>query len=165
MQRDVRRLGGLVRGALVRLMETSIRKLSIVARRLGRPALATVPVSAAMLTRLDVVTPQQPLEDVAQLFIGGRNAELAVVEDGMPVGVVTRADVALGLERNGPHARVAEAPRHGVVTVTPSDSLVEVLEQLRLSPDAVAVVVDHGDPVGVLTFDRLLAYLDAQGTA
>lgn len=152
---------GYLRRTLSRLTALAIRKLTTVARRLGSPALATVPVSAAMLTRLPTVKPEQPLEDVAQLFVGGRNAQLAVVEDGHPVGVVTRDDVALGLEQQGPRAPIAVAPKHDVVTVSPSDSLADVLEQLRAAPDRVAVVVDHGEPVGLLTFEKLVAYVAA----
>lgn len=152
--------GGFLRRALARLTGVAIRKLSKVARRLGAPALTTIPVSAAMLSAVPVVSSQQALEDVAQLFLGGRNHELAVVEDGEPVGVVTREDVALGLERRGPHASVAESPQHDVVRVTPSDSLADVLDQLRASPDSVAVVIDQGEPVGLLTFEKIRAYLD-----
>lgn len=151
---------GYLRKALARVVDAASRKLGIVARRLGAPVLKTIPVSAVMLSALPVVKSSQPLEDVAELFIGGRNKQLAVVEDGQPVGVVTRDDVAIGLERRGPHASVGEAPQHDVVTVTPSDSLADVLDQLREAPDRVAVVVDHGQPVGLLTFEKLVAYLD-----
>jgi CBS domain-containing protein len=151
--------GGFLRRTLAQMTNAAIRKLTTLARHLGSPALVTVPVSAAMLTRLPCVTPDESLADVAQLFLGGRNAELAVVEDGQTIGVVTRNDVAQGLEDNGPLTTVAEAPQHDVVTVTPSDSLSDVLEQLRSEPERVAVVVDHGEPVGLLTFDRLAAYL------
>ena len=152
--------GGYLRRALARLISAASSKLGSVARRLGAPVLTTIPVSAVMLTALPVVKASQPLEDVAELFIGGRNRELAVVEDGQPVGVVTRDDVAVGLARRGPHASVGEAPQHDVVTVTPSDSLADVLAQLRDLPDSVAVVVDQGQPVGLLTFEKLVAYLD-----
>jgi CBS domain-containing protein len=149
---------GYLRKALGFLAAAAVRKLTTVARGLGAPSLATIPVSAAMLTALPVIKPSSSLEDVAQLFLGGKNRELAVVEDGHPVGVVTRDDVAMGLERRGPHGSVADAPRHAVVEVTPSDSLAEVLEQLRAAPDSVAVVVDRGEAVGLLTFEKLSAY-------
>jgi CBS domain-containing protein len=151
---------GLLRRALGRLMSVAIRKLSTAARKLGTPVLTTIPVSAAMLTALPVVKSEEALADVAQLFLGGRNHELAVVEDGHPVGVVTRDDVAMGLERRGPDARVGEAPQHDVLTVTPSDSLADVFDQLSASPDSVAIVIDRGEPVGLLTFEKLAAYIE-----
>jgi CBS domain-containing protein len=147
-----------LRKALGFLAAAAVRKLTSVARRLGAPSLATIPVSAAMLTALPVIKPSSSLEDVAELFIGGKNRELAVVEHGHPVRVVTRDDIATGLERRGPQASISDAPSHDVVEVAPSDSLEDVLEQLRAAPDSVAVVVDRGEAVGLLTYEKLWAY-------
>ena len=70
----------------------------------------------------------------------------------------TRAAVTDALQAAGPHALVTAAASRHVVTVAPSDALGDVLDQLRASPDSVALVVDHGLPVGVLTEDSLVAY-------
>lgn len=142
-----------------------MRVFGRMARRLGYPALATVPVSAVMLTKLQTVSIEQPLEDVAQLLVAGRYLQLPVVADGTPVGVVTRDDIAMGVEQSGPHAPLAAAPRHDALVVTPSDSLADVVARLREMPDAVAVVIDRGVPVGLLTFDSLLAYVAGQNAA
>lgn len=130
------------------------------ARRLGYPALASVPVSAVMLHRLDTVSVGQPLEDVAQLLVAGQRSEVPIVDGDKPVGVVTRDDLAAGVQELGPHAPVAQIPRHGVLTVSPSDSLADVFVRLREDPNAVAVLVDHGAPVGVITYEHLLEYLE-----
>jgi CBS domain-containing protein len=156
---------GLLRRALVALLDDATRALVKLGRRLGRPALASIPVSAVMLSRVETVSVEQPLEDVAQLLVAGHHTHLPVVDHGAPVGVVTRGDVALGLERSGPHTPVGEAPRHDVVTVTPSDSLADVLRKLRDTPEALALVVDHGAPVGLITVDRLVAYAAATTTS
>ena len=135
--------------------------LSRVARRLGSPvALASVPVSAVILNRLATVSVEQPLEDVAQLLVAGQRTEVPVVDGDRPVGVVTRDDLAAGVQELGPHAPVAQLHRHEVVTVSPSDSLADVYVRLREDPDAVAVLVDHGALVGVVTYEHLLEYLD-----
>lgn len=149
-----------MREKLGALISVGISALSRLARRIGYPALATVPVSAVILNRLDTVSVEQPLEDVAQLLVGGRRAQVPVVDHGKPVGVVTRDDLALAVQALGPRAPVAELPRRGVVTVSPADSLGVVYVQLRARPDAVAVVVDRGAPVGVITYEHLLAYLE-----
>lgn len=170
---DMERRASTIEGATLRqrlgeLTVGAIRVLGGIARRLGVPAaatLATVPVSAAMLTRLDTVSPGQPLEDAASLFVTGRQSFLPLVQDGEPVGVVTRDDVATGLRLAGPRATIGQAPRHGAVSVTPSDSLSDVLERLRAAPDSVAVVIDNGEPVGLLTFERLVQYLERKRAA
>src|ERR1041384_557709 len=118
-----RLIGGLANGA--------ISALASVAHRVGAPTLVGVPVSAAILTRVVAVRPEQPLDEVAQLFPAGQLDSLPVVDHGEPVAVITRQDVATGLANVGPHAPVAAAPSHHVVTVLPSDSLARVLERLQ----------------------------------
>ena len=134
--------------------------LTRVARRLGAPAaLASVPVSAVILNRLTTVSVEQPLEDVAQLLVAGQRSEVPIVDGDRPVGVVTRDDLAAGVQELGPHALVAQLPHREVLTVSPSDSLADVYVRLREDPDAVAVLVDHGALVGVVTYEHLLEYL------
>lgn len=129
-----------------------------IAKRLKYPVLATVPVSAAMLSRVESISTEQHLDEVAQLFIAGRNAQLPVMDHGVAIGVVTRDAVTTALQAAGPHALVSAAASRHIVTVAPSDGLGDVLAQLRATPDSVALVVDHGLPVGVLTEDFLAAY-------
>ena len=121
--------------------------------------LAGVPVTAAMLTRVEAVSPDQPLEDAAALILSRGQEQVPVVDHGQPVGVLTRDDIARGLAGAGSRAPVASAPRHDVVTVAASESLEDVLERLRESPESVAVVVDHGAPVGLVTQENLARYL------
>lgn len=83
-----------------------------------------------------------------------------MIDRGRAVSVITRADVAAGLARVGPHGMVSAAPSHHVVAVTPSDSLAHVLAQLEAMPESIAVVLDHDQPVGVLTAYEVAAYLD-----
>lgn len=127
-----------------------------IAKRLKYPAPATVPVSAVMLSRVDSVSTEQHLDEVAELFIAGRNVQLPVMDHGVAVGFVTRDAVTSALQTSGPHVTTV-ASRH-VATVAPSDTLEDVLAQLRATPDSVALVVDQGLPVGVLTEDRVIAY-------
>lgn len=142
------------------LADGATRVFGAIAKKLKYPALATVPVSAVMLSRVDAVSPEQPLEDVAQLFVAGRIAQLPVIDHGRPVGVVTRDGIATALQQAGPHATVGAATCRHIITVTPGDSVAEVLDRLREVPDSVALVVDHGAPMGLLTTEQLAAYLD-----
>src|SRR6185503_18852334 len=101
--------------------------------------------SAAMLRRVGAVSPEQRLEDAATLMVSGGQNQVPVIDHGRPIGVLTRGDVASGLAQSGPDARVGAAPTHDVVTVDPGDPLDLVLDRLRQAPDAVAVVLDHGE--------------------
>jgi Zn-dependent protease/CBS domain-containing protein len=123
-----------------------------------KTALAGVPVSAAMLKRVDAVAPEQPLEDAAQLLTAGGLDEVPVFDHGQALGVITRSDLSRALSHARPGATIADAPRHDVLTVAPSEPLDQVLDRLRQSPGAVALVVDHGHPVGLLTAEHLARY-------
>src|SRR5215510_2818283 len=78
------------------LANGAISALASVAHRVGAPSLVSVPVSAAILTRVVAVRPEQSLDEVAQLFTSGRHDLLPVVDHGEPVAVITRQDVAAG---------------------------------------------------------------------
>jgi CBS domain-containing protein len=83
-----------------------------------------------------------------------------VIDHGRALGVVTRDALAHALAESGPSATIAMAEHRSVVTVSPSASATDVLEKLRAHPDAVALVVDHGAPVGLLTAEQLEDYLE-----
>jgi Zn-dependent protease len=124
-----------------------------------RIAISDVPVSAAMNRQVDTVTPDEPLAEAARLLIATGQNQLPIVEEGSPVGVLTRGDVAAGITLAGSHGKVAEAPRHEAIAVAPSDPLDQVFDQLVSSPDAVAVVVERGLPVGIVTAEQLATFV------
>ncbi len=131
---------------------------AMLARKLHYPVLASVPVSAAMLSRVDALSPDQTLGDAAQLVARG-TGPLPVIDHGRTLGAVTRDALTHALIESGPRASISAASCVDVVTVDPSTPASEVLAQLRSMPDAVALVVDHGSPVGFVTEDQLSAYL------
>jgi predicted transcriptional regulator len=137
-----------------------ISSLTSAVHRVGAPTLLGVPVSAVILSRVAVVQSEQSLDEVAQLFVAGRHDVMPVLDHGRTVAVITRRDIADGLERVGRHAPVTAATTHQVITVAPSDSLAHVLQRLHEMPDAIAVVVDQSGPVGMVTEERLIEYLD-----
>ncbi len=130
----------------------------MLAKKLQYPALATVPVSAAMLSRVDAVTPDQTLGDAAQLVARG-TGPLPVIDHGRALGVVTRDALTDALIASGPRASISAASCRDVVTVDPSTPASEVLARLRLVPNSIALVVDHGSPMGFVTEAQLVAYL------
>ncbi|CAN5713773.1 hypothetical protein BH11MYX3_BH11MYX3_35070 [soil metagenome] len=130
----------------------------MLANKLQYPALATVPVSAVLLHRVDAISPDQTLGDAAQLVARG-TGPLPVIDHGRALGVMTRDALTDALIASGPRASISAASCREVMTVDPSTPASEVLERLRSMPDAVVLVVDHGSPVGFVTEDQLAAYL------
>jgi len=135
------------------------RFFASLATRLHYPALVSVPVSAAVLSRVGAVGADQRLVDAATLVARG-TGPLAVIDDrGHPVGVVTRNSLSHALAEAGPDAPISIASNGNVIEVEPGASADEVLARLLDKPDSVALVVDHGSPVGVLTAEQLARYL------
>jgi predicted transcriptional regulator len=124
-----------------------------------KAALHEVPVRAAMRGHIDTVEATEALEVVATRLVATGLEQMPIVDHGHTVGVITRDDVASGIREVGPDASVAIAPHHDAVTVEPDVPLDEVIDKMHAKPDAVAVVVDHGTPVGLVSKEQLAAYL------
>lgn len=128
-----------------------------------RAALAGVPASAAMLRHLDIVDADDSLESAATRMVGSGSPALPVLDHGRTVGVLTTADVATGIETEGPDAPVARAPRHEAIPLAPTEPLDHVLDRLQEAPEAIGVVIDRDVPVGIVTPDQLASYAALHG--
>jgi Zn-dependent protease/predicted transcriptional regulator len=124
-----------------------------------RAALVDVPVSAAMNRAIETITPDRPLEEAAQILVSHGRDQLAIVDHGETVGVLTRQDVASGLTSAGGDASVGAAPHHEAISVAPDASLEGVFDRLVQTPEAIAVVVEGGRPVGIVSADQLAAFV------
>ncbi len=133
--------------------------LGAIAKRLGGPS---IPISALILARSSpaAVTPEQPIEDVAQLFVAGKVTKMPVIDHGVAIGVVTRTAVGETLEHDGPHTPVGLVALSDVVVVAPNDSLDVVRDQLDDHPGAVILVLDRGVLVGLVTREELETYIE-----
>lgn len=131
-----------------------------IAKRLGGPS---IPISAVILARSTpraAVTPEQSIEDVAQMFIAGKVSEMPVIDHGVALGVLTRSAVGDSLEHDGPQTPVGLVALSDVVVVEPDAALDDVIHKLEDNPGAVALVIDHGAPVGMVTREELDAYVE-----
>jgi Zn-dependent protease/predicted transcriptional regulator len=124
-----------------------------------RSAIRDVPVSAAMNRQVHTVTPDESLEEAARWLVASGQSQVPIVDHGAPVGVLTRGDVATGLARAGASSPVAAAPHHDAFIVTPADRLVDVFDQLAQSPETVAVVVQDGMPVGIVSPEQIASFV------
>lgn len=137
--------------------------LAAIAKRLAGPS---IPISAVILARSSTtsVAPTQPIEDVAQILVATSTAQVPVIDHGVAIGVATRHAVGETLEVAGPHAPVGLVPLGEVVVVEPDTALDDVLEELAAHPGAVALVLDHGAVLGLVTREQLDAYLETRIT-
>jgi Zn-dependent protease/predicted transcriptional regulator len=124
-----------------------------------RMAIAGVPARAAMLGRIEVVDADESLGTAARIAVNSGSNAIPIVDHGQTVGVLTHGDIAIGLDAAGPDAVVAVAPHHEAVAVAPEEPLDRVLDRLQSDPNAIAVVVERGEPIGVVTPEQLASYV------
>ena len=83
--------------------------------------LAGVPVERAMLTSFETLSPINSLRYVSQLVLAGSQQDFPVVENGRPIGLVTRADLFNALTQYGSLGFVSQAMRRDFATVEATD--------------------------------------------
>ena len=117
--------------------------------------LAGVPVERAMLTSFETLSPINSLRYVTHLVLAGSQQEFPVVENGRPIGLVTRADLLNALTQYGPLGFVSQAMRREFVTVEARDLLTEVAEKLQTGQARSMIVLRDGQLAGLLTLENV----------
>ncbi|BAC92123.1 chloride channel protein [Gloeobacter violaceus] len=126
--------------------------------RLGEEAvsdeklLAQLAAGDVMQTRLETLESTLPLSEVSQAFSRSHHRGFPVVKDEKLVGIVTQTDLMKIAARNlPPTAPLSELMTPQPVTVTPRDSLKEVLYLLNRYELSRLPVVEEAKLVGIIT--------------
>jgi Zn-dependent protease/predicted transcriptional regulator len=117
--------------------------------------LAGVPVERAMLTQFDTLAPINSLRYVAQLVLAGSQQEFPVVENGRPIGLVTRADLFNALTQYGSLGFVSQAMRREFAVVEAADQLAAAAEKLQTGQARSLIVLRDGQLAGLLTLENV----------
>ena len=117
--------------------------------------LAGVPVERAMRTKFDMLSPLNSLGYVSNLAMAGSQQEFPVVEEGRPIGLVTRAGLYTALAQFGPLGRVSQAMSRNFATVEASDPLPLTAEKLQTGQVRSMLVLRGGQLAGLLTLDNV----------
>jgi len=120
-----------------------------------RSAFSGLPVSRAMLTEFAALSPRDPLARAVELTLAGSQSDFPVLEDGVPVGVLSQADLLAGLSRRGPEGAVGEFMRGVPEAVDPGEMLDDVFARLQGQESRTFPVVSRGRVVGLLTQENL----------
>src|SRR5262249_54136072 len=127
-----------------------------------RSALDGIPVMRAMITDFRTLHPDDPLARAVEHILAGFQQDFPVVEDGRLVGVLTRNDLAAGLARHGPEARVREVMHWEFITADPREMLQTAFARLQDRGCHTLPVVQGGRLLGLVTADNLAEVLMIQ---
>jgi Zn-dependent protease/predicted transcriptional regulator len=120
-----------------------------------KSALAGLPVARAMMTRFHILHPENPIQHVLSLVVGGTQHDFPVVENNEVVGVLTRQRLIQGLTSLGPESSVRESMETEFVTVDASEMLEVALQKLQSCACTTVPVLSQGRLVGLLTMENV----------
>jgi Zn-dependent protease len=120
-----------------------------------RSRLGGAPVERAMLTQFNTLAPLNSLGYASTLMLAGSQQEFPVVEEGRPLGLVTRADLFDALAQQGPLGLVSQAMRRQVATLDAGDSLAAAAEKLQTGQARSIMVLRGGQLAGMLTLENV----------
>ncbi len=100
--------------------------------------------------------------EAAMIFRDADCGAVPVLDDGKPVGVLTDRDVALGLVEHGEALgtlAVSDIMTPGIITVSPTESIEKVADQLAEKKVRRLLVIDDGQLVGIIAWADLVGHL------
>lgn len=126
-------------------------------------ALADVPLTSLLITDVRTLAPHDPLAHAAELTIQGYQQDFPVIDDGVLVGMLGRADLVRGLADHGAAGTVGSAMRRNFHSATPHDTPEEALKGLATDGGPSLPVVRDGKLVGLLTAENAMEFLMLKG--
>lgn len=112
------------------------------------------------------VTPQDLVIDALQKMATLDVSAVLVVEEGRLVGIFTERDYArkIALQgRNSKETRISEAMTHNLLTISPSQTVEDVMEIMTGNRFRHLPVVDRGQLIGIVTIgDAVKSVIDEQ---
>lgn len=124
-----------------------------------RNSISGIPVTHAMQTRFDVLSPADRLDRVVNLILAGSQQDFPVVEDGQFVGVLTRDDFIRALSQKGQDTPVMDVIRRNVPTVDSHEMVEMALVRLQESGSKTLPVMHRGRFVGLVTSENITEFL------
>ncbi|HTT47631.1 MAG TPA: site-2 protease family protein [Pseudolabrys sp.] len=122
-----------------------------------RAASRGVPVSHAMMTQFETLTPEEHLDAAVQTLLQTGQGEFPVVDGaGKPIGVLGRGDLIRAIKQRGPDARVADAMVADIPTIGHRMTLEQAFKLLmQKQAPAVGIVDNSGKLVGLVTGETI----------
>jgi len=116
-----------------------------------------VPVSHAMMTHFETLTPEAHIDAAVRTLLQTSQGEFPVVDGaGKPLGLLGRADLIRAIKTLGPDARVAAAMTVDMPTISHRGTLEQAFKLLQeKQAPAVAVTDAAGKLVGLVTGETI----------
>ena len=127
-----------------------------------RSAMDGIPVMNAMITNFRTVSVNETLRTALEYVLAGFHQDFPVVDGDRLVGVLTRNDLMVAIQRRGPDTPVSEIMRRDFATADPKDMLPTAFAKLQEKSCHSLPVVENGRLLGLLTTENLAEVLMIQ---
>lgn len=124
-----------------------------------RNSISGIPVTHAMQTRFETLSPSDHLDRVVKLILAGSQQDFPVVEDGQFVGVLTRDDFIKALSQQGQSTPVVDVIQRNVPSVDSHEMVETALVRLQESGAKTLPVMHGGRFVGLVTSENITEFL------
>jgi len=127
-----------------------------------KSALENIPVSRAMITDFNTLSPTDSISQAVRLILSGTQQDFPVVVGDKLVGILTRDDLMRALAEHNENVFVSHVMQKNVDVVDSSQMLETISPLLQKSGHPVLPVVHNGALVGLLTMENLGEFLMIQ---
>jgi Zn-dependent protease/CBS domain-containing protein len=127
-----------------------------------KSAISGIPVSRAMLTNFESLSPTDPLERPVELILSGSQQDFPVVAGDAVVGILTRDDVIRALSQHDERMLVSYVMQKKFETIDSTQMLDSVAQILQAGRQNILPVVHAGRLVGLVTVENIGEFLMIQ---
>jgi Zn-dependent protease/CBS domain-containing protein len=127
-----------------------------------KSALGGIPVSRAMITEFDKLSPEQPLDDAVELILKGYQQDFPVIDYGQVVGILTRSDLMAALSKSGGKIRVGDVMKRDFHSVDSYEMLEVAFTDMQACECHTMPVTHGGNLIGLLTMDNVGEFIAIQ---
>jgi Zn-dependent protease/CBS domain-containing protein len=124
-----------------------------------RFALGGVPVSRAMETKFDVLSPRDTLTQAVELILAGAQHDFPVVEQGRLVGMLDQETLIRALKAGGRQQLVSSTMRQDLLPIESHEMIEQALARLESSKSRTLPVTNAGQLAGLLTQESITQLL------
>jgi Zn-dependent protease/CBS domain-containing protein len=124
-----------------------------------RHSLGGIPITRAMQTDFQVLSPSDTLSRVVELILAGSQQDFPVVENGRVAGILDRDTFISALSKNGQNTPVTEVMHREVPEIDSHDMVETALSRLQESGSKTLPVTHGGRLVGLITSENITEFL------
>jgi Zn-dependent protease len=124
-----------------------------------RNSMSGIPVTHAMQTKFESLSPSDRLDRVVNLILAGSQQDFPVVQDGQFIGVLTRDEFIKALSQQGQNTPVSDVIQRNIPSVDSHEMVETALMRLQESGAKTLPVMHGGRFVGLVTSENITEFL------